>query len=506
MTLQQLISLGFLFAIFLFLFFIRHTNRWHYLALREIEISHCIIIGIALVATILVATLPMSLSPYWTGEIKIMADKQQFDRMGDALMQGHLYIDNGDIDPALKNMENPYNRKERERLGVKYHWDEAYYNHHYYMYFGVVPTLITFIPFKFLTGTSLLSYQATQIFTAFTIIGLFYLFFILSRRFFPSFPFSLYLLLSSSFSILSISYSIAAPGLYCTAIVSAVCLMVWSIICFFKGVGLNETIDTKYLCLGAFLGALTFGCRPPVGLANCIVITVGFIILGHEKLTKFEKWYNVACLLLPYVFVGVLLMLYNYARFDNVFEFGQSYQLTVVDQHNYRSFFENFDLVKIVNVTLANFFATHALTDSFPYVRFNGVFINFPILLFSVKLFSDEITEVLHEKNLYLTTLIMFLLPFLITILDAYWSPVFLERYCLDFYYLLCVVSFINIASWLEKVSGVKKRILLYSITILSFAVFVTEFLFFCIPFDGNYTDCYPEALTEIYSGLRLGF
>ena len=167
-------------------------------------------------------------------------------------------------------------RKDRERLGVKYNWDEAYYNHHYYMYFGVVPTIILFIPFKLLTGNALLTYQATQIFASLTIIGLFYLFYILCRKFFPKFPFSLYLLLSSAFSIISISYSIAAPALYCTAIVSGVCLMVWCIICFLKGAWLeaDDKLNIIYLFAGAFLGALAFGCRPPVGLANLIVMMV----------------------------------------------------------------------------------------------------------------------------------------------------------------------------------------------------------------------------------------
>ena len=144
--------------------------------MSELRSSHQFIIGVVLFATLLIVVCPMSLSPYWTGQIQLYADKQQYDRLGDALLQGHLYIDDGDIDPALEAMENPYDTEERKKLGVRYHWDEAYYNHHYYMYFGVVPTIILFIPFKLLTGTALLAYQATQIFAAFTIIGLFYLF------------------------------------------------------------------------------------------------------------------------------------------------------------------------------------------------------------------------------------------------------------------------------------------------------------------------------------------
>ena len=50
------------------------------------------------------------------------------------------------------------------------------------------------------------------------------------------------------------------------------------------------------------------------------------------------------------------------------------------------------------------------------------------------------------------------------------------------------------------------KKILICSTITLGFAVFLIEFLFFCIPFDGSYTYYYPEILEEIYKGLRFGF
>ena len=273
MSLSNLTGICFLVFILLFVFFARPGNKWHYLSINDIQLTHKMVIAFTLTAVVLIAVLPMSLSPYWNGSMILKADKQQYDRMGDALLNGRLYIDNHDIDPALETMENPYDGFERERLGVNYHWDEAYYNHHYYMYFGIVPTILLFIPFKLITGQALLSYQATQIFASLTIIGMFYLFFILCRNFFPRFPLSQYLVLTSAFAILSIGYSIAAPALYCTAIVSGVCLMVWCIICFLKGAWIEKDKGASifYLSAGSFLGALAFGCRPPLALANIIV-------------------------------------------------------------------------------------------------------------------------------------------------------------------------------------------------------------------------------------------
>ncbi len=507
MTLQNWISVSFVSFLLLFIFFVLPNNKWHFLSIENFQFFHKSVIVITLLVTVLISILPMPLSPYWNGSLKQWADKQQYSRMADALLQGRLYIDNGNIDPKLEAMENPYDRTERKRLGVQYNWDEAYYNHHYYMYFGVVPTIVLFLPYKLLTGTDLLSYQATQVFASLTIIGMFYLFYILCSSFFKKFPLSLYLLLSSSFSILSIGYSIAAPALYCTAIVSGICFMVWGIICFIKGMWVEsgKKSSRKYLFLGACFGALAFGCRPPVALANLIVIIILYKILFNCDNSKIEKVKNMLTLLLPYVFVGIALMIYNYARFDNAFEFGQSYQLTVADQHNYGSFLKRFDLKEILVKVMANFYVRYKFSDVFPFIHYNGVFINFPILLLSARIFSKDIVASLKKKKLYYITSAMVWLSVLITFFDAYWSPFLVERYRLDFYYLLCIASFITIATWLEQITEDKRRFLISFLVVLAFAVFVVEFLFFCLPYEGSYTVCYPHVLDEIYKGLCFG-
>ena len=164
MVLSKIVSFCVIIFICLFVFFIWPTNKWHKLAICEIENTHKFVIALTIVSTILICVLPMSLSPYWNGSLSFASDKQQYGRLADALLEGHLYIDNGDIDPALEAMENPYDTEARNKLGVKYHWDEVYYHHHYYTYFGIVPTVILFIPYKLLTGNMLLSHQATQIF------------------------------------------------------------------------------------------------------------------------------------------------------------------------------------------------------------------------------------------------------------------------------------------------------------------------------------------------------
>ena len=198
-------------------------------------------------------------------------------------------------------------------------------------------------------------------------------------------------------------------------------------------------------------------------------------------------------------------MLYNYARFDNVFEFGQSYQLTIADRHEYRDFWKTFNLRKLTIGLFLNFYAKDSFTDSFPFIQTNGVFFNFPLLLFSGKIFSKQIVLVLKKHRIYLFTCLLFLIPIVISLFDIHWSPFLTERYHLDFYYLLCIDTFIALAIWLDVISESRRLFLLSLIVIFAFAAIVVEFLFFCIIYDGSYTVWYPEVLNAIYKGLSFG-
>ena len=511
MILSKLVSLCVIIFICLFVFFIRPTNKWHKLAICEIENAHKLVIALTLVSTILICILPMPLSPYWNGSLRIAADKQQYGRLADALLEGHLYIDNGDIDPALEAMENPYDTEARKKLGVKYHWDEVYYNHHYYTYFGIIPTVLLFIPYKLLTGNMLLSYQATQVFAALTIIGMFYLFYIFSKLCFPGFPFSLYLLLSVALSVLSIGYSIAAPALYCTAIVSAICLMIWCFIFLIKAIWFDEQVNTsmQHLFIGGLMGAMAFGCRPPVALANFIVIAILLRIKNTDKYIKKEKIKAIICLLSPYFIIGFLLMAYNYARFDNIFEFGVSYQLTITDQHLYQDFWKRFDINRLLEGFLKLIFGIKfSYLESFPFVNimFLGVFVKYPILLLTIHLFSEKIIRLLKNNNMFPFIVILNLSSYVIAINDVYWTPVAIPRYQLDFTYLFCIVTFVVVGAWITGLIGKTRTVMIGTMVALSFYSFIIQFLLFCIPFDISYTMCYPEILLEIQRGLLFNF
>ena len=69
----------------------------------------------------------------------------------DALANGSIALLEEPSD-EFKNLENPYDAQERASLDREkdYIWDTAYYNGKQYVYFGILPMLISFLPYYFI--------------------------------------------------------------------------------------------------------------------------------------------------------------------------------------------------------------------------------------------------------------------------------------------------------------------------------------------------------------------
>ena len=487
------------------LFCIRSKSRMHIETMETIEKTKKGIILIVMITTILICTMPMGLSPDWNEEMQ--EDKKQYELMAEAILEGHLYIDYQDIDPRLLEMDNPYAPRAREELNIEFHWDHAFYNGHYYVYFGIVPVILLFLPYRVITGTSLVTFHATQILVAMFICGVFATFYILSRKFFDRITFIMYLFLSSAFSIMSIWYSVGSPALYCTAITSGLCMEIWSMFFFIKAVWIeeNEKTGILYAFLGSLFGALAFGCRPPIALANLLVIPM---LVEYIRKRKFDLRLlkQLAFAATPYIIIGLLLMLYNYMRFDNPFEFGQSYQLTLADQSKYGDFASQFNLVKIINGILFYYISYQSISEEFPFVSLSGVFVNFPILLFSlIGLGQEEIRTELAGKHLKYYVGGLIILPLFISAVDVLWGPLF-PRYRMDIYWLMGIVCFIVIGFYSKNLTGISQRRFSRSICVWALITICTCFLLFIVPHDSNYTAIVPGKLEKFERALKLGF
>ena len=444
-----------------------------------IEKKVCVLLAL----TIIITVFPMNWSPGWNG--KVPGYRNQYELMAESLIEGKLYIDYDDIDPELLEMENPYDTQARKDKKVSYHFDHAFYNGKYYMYFGVVPAVLIFVPYQLITGEALTSYHATQILATFYIIGVFLLFRKLAALFFKELNYMIYALLASAFSLMSVWYIAEAPALYCIAIVSGICFEVWSLLFFIQAVYDTESENKSigYATLGSLFGALVFGCRPPIALANLLVMPLLLVYIKKNKL-HFRLILKLILAAMPYAVIGILLMWYNYARFDNPFEFGQTYQLTVADQSQYSSIFSTFSLTKELK-GIAEFLLVANMKHSAPLHL--GMLITFPILLITpIGLANKKLIKALKDKQLFGFVIALIATIAIIMLLDTLWSPYFVPRYRLDIYWIAGILSFIVIG-FLYSVSENKARInkVVFPLAIVTVIVSVVLFL---LPFDFNYT------------------
>lgn len=454
----------------------------------------------AMVAVIVAACCvsPMGDLSLWNGEDP--GHRNQYELMAEAILDGKLYLEYGGED-ALAALDNPYDPDARAEAGISYQWDHAFYDGHYYMYFGVAPVFLAFLPYHVITGEPLTTYHATQAFVVMFVFGIFALFYLLSKLFFKKLPFAVYLALSVAFSVMSVWYSVAEPALYCTAITAAIALEVWSLFFFVKAVWgtKKENLQILYAAIGALLGALVFGCRPPIALANLLVIPMLIVFLRHHKFS-FKLLFKLVLAALPYIIVAAALMLYNYARFDDPFEFGQAYQLTVADQSQYDFTLDSEMVLRIVNDTAKNFFGFSDVTASFPFLSHGGVFFNFPILLLSAVLLKSSVRKNLKQEKLSWVVYGLIAASLLITVMDIIWTPYLLERYRMDIYFLVGILCFICVGA-LHNVCDSKKRAVIHTLVLfLSVLTVVSSYLFYMREVEAYYPDVVKDAAQALFS------
>ena len=420
------------------------------------------------------AVLPMGLSPEWNGEN--MWHRNQYEVLAESMLKGHVYLEYDAVFTAkLSQMDNPYDTKVRDLEGIPYKWDHAYYKGRYYMYFGVVPVILTFLPYRIITGHSLNTYHATQLYVAIFIIGIFYLFYYLKLKTKSKISKVEYALAATGVSFMSVWYATGYPALYTTAITSAMMFSILSII-FYVKTCFEKKNKLRNILIGAFLGALIFGCRPTLGFTNLLFFPALLSILKNEK--KENKIFIIFITLIPFIIIGFLLMMYNYMRFDNVLEFGQKYQLTSCDQTNIVK--DNLNLSHFKKQLENFFFYYEDVEINFPYIRFLGLFYNYPVLVFPIiMVLSKKFWEKL-KKNKLLSIYLLIMLSIVISVIAiVIMSPYVLVRYHMDVIYLFGILLYI---SYLLMVENDKYNIRRILFAIVFIDMIIKSYLLYMVP------------------------
>ncbi|WP_288271623.1 hypothetical protein [uncultured Bifidobacterium sp.] len=268
-----------------------------------------------------------------------LVDQAQYQRLADAFLHGHTWIDTH-VPDWLATMSNPYDAQARGAQGAASGdpslWDWAFYHGRYYCYFGPLPAIVLFAPYKALTGTDLPTAAACAILAIAACASLTFLVQTLWKRFWKGTPRWFAVLTCTAIIAASgLSYLVLVPWFYSIPMLASLALAPAGIAFWARSADdVGSAPRTGMVAAGSTLVALTITCRPTF----ILTAVFGLILLwphirSREMLSVRSRHAIQASLaaIVPFLLAGGAMMWYNAARFDNPFDFGATYNLTGFD-------------------------------------------------------------------------------------------------------------------------------------------------------------------------------
>lgn len=263
-----------------------------------------------------------------------------YPQMFDAFQKGQLNIDSEyDLSP-IDALENPYDTAaRREATGEKFSviWDRAYFQGKLYSYFGIAPVVFLYYPVYFLTGKVLSDALASAIMAALGAVFMMLVLRELCRRMNNKPPFLLFIIGAVTLPCGSLLWStVTCANFYHLAVLSGICAVCAIFFHVLKADSLPDGIKRKlhFACAGVCVAA-TVASRPNMVLYMLIAMPLLVSIIIKRPHGARGLATDIASFCVPMVMLGVLIMLYNHARFGSVFDFGANYQLTLTDTSTY---------------------------------------------------------------------------------------------------------------------------------------------------------------------------
>jgi hypothetical protein len=233
-----------------------------------------------------------------------------------------------EVPPAFAQLPNPYDPTANRpfRLAPSRLHDLSYYNGRLFIYFGPTPALLLFWPYAAVTGHYLLESTAVTIFCAVGFLASVGLLLAWWRRYFPEISFGVVLAGVLALGLANgVLILLAHCEVYEVAISCAAMLTMLTLAALWRAIH-EPNNRARWLGLASLLYGLAVAARPN--------LVIGAVILLVPLIQAWRERRPIGVLLLaaagPITAIGLGILRYNFLRFDNPFEFGQSYQLSTV--------------------------------------------------------------------------------------------------------------------------------------------------------------------------------
>ena len=246
-----------------------------------------------------------------------------YNHLTEALLKGKLYLLKKPPRELLE-LPDPY----EPNANLNYRWQDAsLYKGKYYMYFGVTPAIILYLPFKFLTKLTMTDTLATVIFLFGSVLWSALLLAHIKNTYFHKLPDWILLtsILVLGFGNLGSFIVKNHGGLYHVAIATSCFFFTGAIYWLIIG-----AIGPKYsiwkLALGSLFLGLGVGARPQIIVVGTILYLIWIKIIKGKGASVKNAIGEGLALTIPFLSCLLLLGIYNYLRFESFTEFGFTYQ------------------------------------------------------------------------------------------------------------------------------------------------------------------------------------
>ena len=437
---------------------------------------------------------------------------QQYAELAKAFAKGQLYLEE-EPPQWLQEMEDPYDKGARDELqketGEPYLFDVAYYDGHYYVYFGVVPALLFYLPFYLLTGSNFPTAIGVLIMAVAFILGCSALLDRFARCHFKNVSLGLYLLLQIPLvTCCGALYLVKFPTFYSLPIMSGLAFSVWGLYCWVRGRSLKNP-EAWYLA-GSLCMALVAGCRPQLLVLSFVAFPLFWrLYITERRLLTPRGVREFLCLIGPYVVVAAGIMWYNNARFGSPADFGANYNLTVNDMTKrgmnagriapalFTYFLQPPNAVGVFPFLQATDFATSYMGQTIKEATFGGIFACLPLLW--VLPFAGRILKLRSQQRATRTVwgVIVVLLAsgVVVALADAQMAGI-LQRYFADFSFMFLVSAVLLVFIANEHLrEGSTARSIGMNVLLALVVTSVLYSVMLCfVPETGWYSDVYPWA------------
>lgn len=398
----------FLFILISLLYLLRPSSTIYSIKVIDKFKGKKIIITAVLFAEILLFFVVTRLDKYYEN-INAGAETQ-FMMLTEAIIDRGEFFLNVNAPDELKNMDDPYDAKLRlntagELADGMDMSDTGFYkeNGKYFVYFGVGPILLFYVPKYVLTGAHAVTRDVVFILTALISGTVMFLLYEIAKRYFKSMPYAVYLMFSVLFSFgggqlfLSIT-----PDFYAVPILSGLLFSMLGLAFVIKSV--NDEGKALLFFLGGLCLAFVAACRPQFLIVSFMTlpILIPYVVTKSKNQNGIKKvLLQGIAFVVPYIIVASLVMYYNYARFSNVFDFGANYNLTYNNMP-----FRGFHIDRLLHPLIGYLFYPCSVVNEFPYFQVSNYISRYQGITADENLFGGVI-----YNNIYLITILL-VIPF----------------------------------------------------------------------------------------------